>query len=248
MYATFGACCLGNEFKPEVTDLVGRVKLAQPDVVISPRVLGGEPIAMVMSGEEVTPDFVMKHVFQRTADQANKGYCVANDLSERLFQLERSGTQWGKGKSAPGFCPLGPMLVTPDEVAPEGLRIRSWVNGEPRQDSSTSDMVFGVDQIVHDLSQYLVLEPGDVILTGTPEGVALSGRFAWLQAGDVVELEIGGLGRQRQAVVGGAVLERADSMRSRKAALPSAQGALDLVRRLMKLCRRKRLRRLEVAG
>ncbi len=126
------------------------------------------------------------------------GYCVANDLSERRFQLERSGSQWGKGKSLPGFCPLGPMLVTPDEVSPENLRIRSWVNGEPRQDSSTRDMIFSVDQIVHDLSQYLVLEPGDVILTGTPEGVAMSGRFPYLQAGDVVELEVEGLGRQRQ--------------------------------------------------
>ena len=126
------------------------------------------------------------------------GYCVANDLSERRFQLERSGSQWGKGKSLPGFCPLGPMLITPDEVSPENLRIRSWVNGEPRQDSSTRDMIFSVDQIVHDLSQYLVLEPGDVILTGTPEGVAMSGRFPYLQAGDVVELEVEGLGRQRQ--------------------------------------------------
>lgn len=126
------------------------------------------------------------------------GYCVANDLSERVFQLERSGTQWGKGKSAPGFCPLGPVLVTPDEISPDTLRIRSWVNGELRQDSSTRDMVFGVDQIVYDLSQYLVLEPGDVILTGTPEGVAMSGRFPYLKAGDVVELEIEGLGRQRQ--------------------------------------------------
>ena len=126
------------------------------------------------------------------------GYCVANDLSERRFQLERSGSQWGKGKSLPGFCPLGPMLVTPDEVSPENLRIRSWVNGEARQDSSTRDMIFSVDQIVHDLSQYLVLEPGDVILTGTPEGVAMSGRFPYLQAGDVVELEVEGLGRQRQ--------------------------------------------------
>ena len=128
------------------------------------------------------------------------GFCVANDLSEREFQLHRSGTQWGKGKSAPGFCPLGPMLVTPDEISPDRLSIRSWVNGEARQDSSTADMIFSVDQIVHDLSQYLVLEPGDVILTGTPEGVAMSGRFPWLKAGDVVELEVDGLGRQRQVL------------------------------------------------
>ncbi len=128
------------------------------------------------------------------------GFCVANDLSERDFQLNRSGTQWSKGKSAPGFCPLGPMLVTPDEISPDRLSIRSWVNGEARQDSSTADMIFSVDQIVHDLSQYLVLEPGDVILTGTPEGVAMSGRFPWLKAGDVVELEVEGLGRQRQVL------------------------------------------------
>lgn len=129
------------------------------------------------------------------------GYCLANDVSEREFQMARSGTQWGKGKSAPGFCPLGPMLVTPDALAPGALRIRSWVNGEARQDSSTADMIFSVEQIVHDLSQYMALEPGDVVLTGTPEGVALSGRFPYLQAGDVVEMEIEGLGRQRQRLV-----------------------------------------------
>ena len=84
---------------------------------------------------------------------------------------------------------------------PQGLGLRSWVNGEPRQDSTTGDMIFSVAQIVFDLSQYLVLEPGDVILTGTPEGVALSGRYPYLTAGDVMELEIDGLGRQRQSLV-----------------------------------------------
>lgn len=126
------------------------------------------------------------------------GYVVANDLSERTFQLEESGGQWSKGKSAPGFSPLGPWLVTPDEIDPSNLRLRSWVNGEPRQDSSTSDLIFGVDFLVHHLSQYLALDPGDVVLTGTPEGVALSGRFPYLAKGDVVEVEIEGLGRQRQ--------------------------------------------------
>lgn len=126
------------------------------------------------------------------------GYLTANDLSEREFQLEVSGGQWSKGKSSPGFSPLGPWLVTPDEVDAGNLRLRSWVNGEVRQDSSTSDMIFSVDHIVWHLSQFLALEPGDVILTGTPEGVALSGRFPYLSAGDVVEIEIEGLGRQRQ--------------------------------------------------
>jgi len=129
------------------------------------------------------------------------GFVLANDLSERSFQLEVSGGQWSKGKCAPGFSPLGPWLVTPDEVEHQKLGLRSWVNGEPRQDSSTADQIFDVAHVVHHLSQYLTLEPGDVVLTGTPEGVALSGRFPYLAAGDVVEVEIDGLGRQRQAVV-----------------------------------------------
>jgi 2-keto-4-pentenoate hydratase/2-oxohepta-3-ene-1,7-dioic acid hydratase in catechol pathway len=136
-----------------------------------------------------SPDDALDHV---------AGFVLCNDLSERAFQLEISGGQWGKGKSAPGFCPTGPWLVTPDEVDHRALRMRSWVNGESRQDSSTADMVFGVEHLVWDLSQYLALEAGDLVLTGTPEGVALSGRFDYLASGDVVELEIEGLGRQRQ--------------------------------------------------
>jgi len=126
------------------------------------------------------------------------GFVTVNDLSERTFQLEVSGGQWSKGKSCPGFCPTGPYLVTPDEVDAGDLRLRSWVNGDIRQDSSTRDLIFGVDQVIYDLSQFLVLEPGDLVCTGTPEGVALSGRFPYLKAGDVVELEVAGLGRQRQ--------------------------------------------------
>src|SRR3954468_5682172 len=129
------------------------------------------------------------------------GYTVGNDVSERGLQIEVSGGQWSKGKSCATFCPLGPALVPADEVDPQGLGIRSWVNGEPRQDSTTGDMIFSVAQIVHDLSQYLVLEPGDVILTGTPEGVALSGRYPYLTAGDVMELEVDGLGGRRQSLV-----------------------------------------------
>lgn len=125
------------------------------------------------------------------------GFVVVDDLSERDFQLNVSGGQWSKGKSSPGFCPTGPFLVTPDEVDTGDLRLRSWVNGELRQDSSTADMIFDVATIVWNLSQYMVLEPGDLICTGTPEGVALSGRFPYLKAGDVVEVEIEGLGRQR---------------------------------------------------
>jgi len=129
------------------------------------------------------------------------GFVTANDVSERTFQLEVSGGQWSKGKCAPGFNPTGPWLVTPDEVDPGSLGLRSFVNGEPRQDSSTADLIFGVNEIIWHLSQYLTLEPGDLVLTGTPEGVALSGRFPYLAPGDVVEIEIDGLGRQRQEFV-----------------------------------------------
>jgi 2,4-diketo-3-deoxy-L-fuconate hydrolase len=129
------------------------------------------------------------------------GFVTANDVSERTFQLEVSGGQWSKGKCAPGFNPTGPWLVTPDELDATDLRMRSWVNGEPRQDSRTADMIFPVEFLVWHLSQYLALDPGDLILTGTPQGVALSGRFPYLAPGDIVEIEIDGLGRQRQEFV-----------------------------------------------
>lgn len=130
------------------------------------------------------------------------GYAVANDVSEREFQIDRSGGQWSKGKSCETFNPLGPWLVTADEVGdPQDLALRSWVNGEPRQDSSTKDMIFGVAHLVWYLSQFTVLDPGDLLNTGTPQGVALSGRFPYLRAGDVVELEVAGLGRQRSVLV-----------------------------------------------
>lgn len=126
------------------------------------------------------------------------GYTVVNDLSERHWQLDISGGQWCKGKSGPGFSPTGPYLVTSDEIDPTALGIRSWVNGQVRQDSNTVDMIFPVDQIIFELSQVMMLDPGDLILTGTPEGVGLSGRFEYLKSGDTAEFEIDGLGRQRQ--------------------------------------------------
>lgn len=126
------------------------------------------------------------------------GYATSNDVSERELQLERSGGQWSKGKSCETFNPLGPWLVTSDEVAdPHDLPLASWVNGELRQSSTTKDMIFSVGWTIWHLSQVMVLEPGDVINTGTPPGVALSGRFPYLSAGDVVEAEVAGLGRQR---------------------------------------------------
>ncbi|WP_456319072.1 fumarylacetoacetate hydrolase family protein [Herbidospora solisilvae] len=128
------------------------------------------------------------------------GYTVSNDVSEREFQLERGG-QWDKGKSCETFQPLGPWLVTADEVAdPQALGLRLWVNGDLKQNGDTKNMIFGVAEIVRYLSQFMVLEPGDVINTGTPAGVALSGLHPYLKEGDVMELEIDGLGRQRQTV------------------------------------------------
>ncbi len=130
------------------------------------------------------------------------GYVVSNDVSERAFQIEESGGQWSKGKSCESFNPLGPWLVTADEIPdPQSLRLRSQVNGDARQDSSTGDMIFDVATIIWHLSQYLVLDPGDLVNTGTPEGVALSGRFPYLSAGDVVTMSIDGLGDQRSACI-----------------------------------------------
>jgi len=136
------------------------------------------------------------------ARACNAGYVLSHDVSERAFQIDVSGGQWSKGKSAETFNPLGPWLVPPDEVPSiESAPIRSWVNGELRQDSTTGDLVFDVETLILHLSQFTVLEAGDVINTGTPQGVAMSGRFPYLEVGDVVELEIEGLGRQRQTVV-----------------------------------------------
>lgn len=132
------------------------------------------------------------------AMSAVAGYLVANDLSEREYQIPGAAGQWTKGKSLPGSTPLGPWWVPTGDLDVGNARLRSWVNGEPRQDSNTADMIFDVPTLVHHVSQYMLLEPGDVILTGTPEGVGLSGRFPYLQAGDVVEMEIEGLGKMRQ--------------------------------------------------
>jgi 2,4-diketo-3-deoxy-L-fuconate hydrolase len=131
------------------------------------------------------------------------GYCVSNDVSERHFQLERGG-QWTKGKSCDTFNPLGPWLVTSDEVPdPQALAMRLDVNGQRRQTGNTRTMVFGVFELVHYLSQFMTLEPGDLISTGTPPGVGLGIKPTpvYLKAGDVMELEIAGLGIQRQRCI-----------------------------------------------
>ncbi len=137
------------------------------------------------------------------AHDAIAGFLVANDVSERAFQGERGG-QWSKGKSAETFNPAGPWLVTPDEID-DVLALDMWldVNGVRRQTGNTKTMIFDPYFVVHYLSQFLVLEPGDLINTGTPPGVGMGFQPpVWLQPGDVVELGIQGLGSQRQHVVG----------------------------------------------
>jgi 2-keto-4-pentenoate hydratase/2-oxohepta-3-ene-1,7-dioic acid hydratase in catechol pathway len=141
------------------------------------------------------------HVSESEAMACVAGYATMNDLSERSYQLERGG-QWVKGKSYDTFGPLGPWFVTADEV-PDPNELRLWlsVNGKVLQDSNTSDMIFKVAFLVHYISQFMTLLPGDIISTGTPFGVGLGFQPpVYLKAGDVMELEVEGLGRQRQEV------------------------------------------------
>lgn len=136
------------------------------------------------------------------ASEAIGGLAISHDVSERANQLERGG-QWVKGKSSETFNPLGPWVVTPDELNPkDGLEMRLSVNGEAMQVSTTAEMIFSVEEIIHYVSQFMVLEPGDVINTGTPAGVGLGlSPPSYLAPGDVVELTIEGLGSQRQVCV-----------------------------------------------
>ena len=144
-----------------------------------------------------------RYLTQEKAMDAVAGYCVGNDVSEREFQLEHGQTIC-KGKGAETFGPLGPWFVTKDEIKdPQNLAVWSKVNGEQRQNGNTRNMIFDCRHLVWYLSQFFVLEPGDVIVTGTPAGVGLGRKVEpkYLQAGDVVELGIDGLGAQRQKIV-----------------------------------------------
>src|SRR5262250_3855215 len=143
-----------------------------------------------------------RYLSKSAAMDAVAGYCLANDVSEREFQIERAG-QWTKGKGSETFGPIGPWLVTKDEVKdPQNLSMQLTVNGETRQKGSTKTMIFGVAHLVWYCSQFMVMDPGDVIVTGTPPGVALGMKPPkFLQAGDVVRLTMDGLGEQTQKVV-----------------------------------------------
>jgi 2-keto-4-pentenoate hydratase/2-oxohepta-3-ene-1,7-dioic acid hydratase in catechol pathway len=127
------------------------------------------------------------------------GYCTINDMSERSFQIERGG-QWIKGKSAPTFGPVGPYLVTADEVAdPQNLNVSLKLNGETVQDSNTNDMIFTVAQIISHMSQFMELQAGDIIATGTPSGVGMGMKpQRFLKPGDTMEITVEGLGTQKQ--------------------------------------------------
>lgn len=143
-----------------------------------------------------------KYVTEAEAMDHVAGFAVTNDVSERSFQIERSG-QWTKGKSCDNFGQIGPWLVTPDEVSdPQMLKMWLKLNGATMQDGSTTTMVYGVRYLVSYLSQFMTLHPGDVISTGTPPGVGMGQKPPrYLRDGDVVELGIEGLGKQRQDVV-----------------------------------------------
>jgi len=145
-----------------------------------------------------------KYVSEAEALDHVAGYCLVHDVSERAFQIERQG-QWTKGKSCDTFGPVGPWLVTPDEVGdPQKLRMWLQVNGVTRQDGSTATMVYGVRHLVAYLSQFMSLQPGDIISTGTPPGVGMGMKPpTYLKAGDRVTLGIEGLGQQTQNVVQG---------------------------------------------
>ena len=144
-----------------------------------------------------------RYVSEAEAMDHVAGYCVVNDVSEREFQAERGG-QWVKGKSADTFGPIGPWLVTRDEVPdPQNLKLWLSVDGETRQDGSTKTMIFGVRHLVHYLSQFMSLQPGDIISTGTPPGVGIGMKPEpiFLKPGQVMKLGIEGLGEQTQTTV-----------------------------------------------
>ena len=145
-----------------------------------------------------------RHVDKKNALKHVAGYCLINDVSEREYQLKRSATQWGKGKGCDTFGPIGPWLVTTDELKdPQNLDMWLDVNGVRKQTGNTRTMIFGIADLVADVSKYMTLLPGDVITTGTPPGVGMGMKPEpqYLKAGDVVTLGIAGLGEQRQNVV-----------------------------------------------
>ncbi|MFB1049161.1 fumarylacetoacetate hydrolase family protein [Streptomyces chrestomyceticus] len=185
------------------------VFMKAPDTVVGPDDTVLVPRGSVKTDWEAELAVVIGRTarYLETDDEARAavaGYTIAHDVSEREFQIERGG-QWDKGKNCETFNPLGPWLVTADEVPdPQALGVRLWVNGTLRQDGTTAEQIFPVAEVVRYVSRFMTLYPGDVINTGTPAGVAMGcpEPKPYLRAGDVVELEIDGLGRQRQELKG----------------------------------------------
>ncbi|WP_097911794.1 fumarylacetoacetate hydrolase family protein [Streptomyces sp. b84] len=202
--------CIGLNYRDHAEETGATVPerpvvfMKDPGTVVGPEDTVLVPRGSLKTDWEVELAVVIGRRARYLADPADAadviaGYAISHDVSERAFQLELS-PQWDLGKSCETFNPLGPWLVTPDEVPdPQSLGLRLGVNGVPRQDGTTANMIFPVAYVVWYLSQYMVLEPGDVINTGTPAGVALGlPDTPYLRAGDTVELAIDGLGRQRQ--------------------------------------------------
>ncbi|MEV6535597.1 fumarylacetoacetate hydrolase family protein [Streptomyces sp. NPDC051639] len=202
--------CIGLNYRQHAAETGAAVPdepivfLKTPDTVVGPDDEVLIPRLSLKTDYEVELAVVIGREARYLPDEAAAascvaGYTISNDVSEREFQLERGG-QWDKGKNCETFNPLGPWLLTADEVPdPQALGLRLSVNGEPRQNGDTSDMIFGLHHLIRYLSHFMALRPGDIINTGTPAGVAL-GRpgLPYLRAGDVVDVEIDGLGRQRQ--------------------------------------------------
>lgn len=203
--------CIGRNYREHAKEVGNAV----PDTPLlfskfgSAVAASGEPIPLIPEAEQYDYEAELAVVIGHTASHVSEGdaldhvfgYCNSNDLSARDLQFRTS--QWLLGKSLDHFLPLGPHLVTADEVAdPQQLRVRCWVNGELRQDAPTSEMVFSVAELVSYISTYITLEPGDVIATGTPEGVILGMKEKhWLVPGDEVTVEITGLGRLSNTLV-----------------------------------------------
>jgi 2-keto-4-pentenoate hydratase/2-oxohepta-3-ene-1,7-dioic acid hydratase in catechol pathway len=201
--------CIGLNYRDHAEETGAKppiepiVFLKTPDTVVGPDDQVLIPRRSTKTDYEVELAVVIGSEARYLPDEAAAaevvgGFLISNDVSEREFQVERGG-QWDKGKNCETFNPLGPWLVTADEVPdPQSLGLRSWVNGEPRQDGNTKNMIFGVHHLIYYLSQFMVLRPGDVINTGTPAGVAMGvNDFPYLRDGDVVDLEIDGLGHAR---------------------------------------------------
>ncbi len=201
--------CIGHNYVAHVRESGAEIPLEPVVFMKSANTVVGpnDPILIPPGSEktdyEVELAIVIGARCQYLADEtaavgAIAGYAISNDVSERHFQLERGG-QWVKGKSFESFNPLGPYLVATDDVDVASLDLELRVNGSIRQRSNTRDMIFSVPHLVWYLSQFMVLEPGDIVNTGTPAGVALGMTPAdYLKRGDVVELSIEGLGSQRQ--------------------------------------------------